>query len=187
MWTKGARIQHAPREERYPSDVTDAEWEIIAPMIPSQRQGGRRRETDLRDVMNAVRYVLRTGCQWRQLPKDFPPRSTVYNYFWEWTRYGVLDHIHHMLLVKVREAEGREASPTAAIIDTQAVKATEKGGPQRDPVGYDAGKKTKGIKRNVIVDDRAASWHRSDPGQHPGPRLRCQSDPQDAPSVPMAR
>jgi transposase len=125
---KRARIQHAPREERYPSDVTDAEWEIIAPMIPSQRQGGRRRETDMRDVMNAVRYVLRTGCQWRQLPKDFPPRSTVYNYFWEWTRYGVLDHIHHMLLVKVREAEGREASPTAAIIDTQAVKATEKGG-----------------------------------------------------------
>jgi transposase len=78
--------------------------------------------------MNAVRYVLRTGCQWRQLPKDFPPRSTVYNYFWEWTRYGVLDRIHHILLVKVREMEGREASPTAAIIDTQAVKATEKGG-----------------------------------------------------------
>ena len=82
----------------------------------------------MRDVMSAVRYVLRTGCQWRQLPKDFPPRSTVYNYFWEWTRYGVLDRIHHMLLVKVREMEGREASPTAAIIDTQAVKATEKGG-----------------------------------------------------------
>ena len=78
--------------------------------------------------MNAVRYVLRTGCQWRQLPKDFPPRSTVYNYFWQWTRYGVLDRIHHMLLMQVRELEGREASPTAAIIDTQAVKATEKGG-----------------------------------------------------------
>jgi transposase len=128
MWTKEARIQHAPREERYPSDVTDAEWAIIAPMIPPPRQGGRHRETDMRDVMNAVRYVLRTGCQWRQLPKNFPPRSTVYNYFWEWTRYGVLDRIHHMLLVKVREVEGREASPTAAIIDTQAVKATEKGG-----------------------------------------------------------
>ena len=91
MWTKEARIHHAPREERYPSDVSDAEWALIAPMIPPQRQGGRRRETDMRDVMNAVRYVLRTGCQWRQLPKDFPPRSTVYNYFWEWTRYGVLD------------------------------------------------------------------------------------------------
>ena len=83
----------------------------------------------MRDVMNAVRYVLRTGCQWRQLPKDFPPRSTVYNYFWEWTRYGVLDSIHHMLLVKVREVEGREASPTAAIIDSQSVKSAEKGGP----------------------------------------------------------
>ena len=78
--------------------------------------------------MNAVRYVLRTGCQWRQLPKDFPPRSTVYNYFWEWTRYGVLDRIHHALFVRVREMEGREPSPTATIIDTQAVKSTEKGG-----------------------------------------------------------
>jgi transposase len=77
--------------------------------------------------MNAVRYVLRTGCQWRQLPKDFPPRSTVYGYFWEWSRYGLLDRIHHALLVACREDEGREASPTAAIIDTQAVKATEKG------------------------------------------------------------
>ena len=129
MWTKEARIQHAPREGRYPSDVTDAEWAIIAPMIPPQRQGGRHRETDMREVMNAVRYVLRTGCQWRQLPKDFPPRSTVYNYFWEWTRYGVLDRIHRMLLVKVREVEGREASPTAAIIDSQSVKSAEKGGP----------------------------------------------------------
>ena len=110
MWTKEARIQHAPREERYPSDVTDAEWAIISPMIPPPRRGGRHRETDMREVMNAVRYVLRTGCQWRQLPKDFPPRSTVYNYFWEWTRYGVLDRIHHMLLVKVREMEGREAA-----------------------------------------------------------------------------
>ena len=128
MWTQEARIQHVPRQERYPSDMTDMEWAIIAPLIPPQRPGGRHRETDMREAMNAVRYVLRTGCQWRQLPKDFPPRSTVYNYFWEWTRYGVLDRIHHILLVKVREMEGREASPTAAIIDTQAVKATEKGG-----------------------------------------------------------
>jgi transposase len=131
MWTEEARNQHAPREGRYPSDVTDAEWAIIEPMIPPPRRGGRPRDTDMREVMNAVRYVLRTGCQWRQLPKDFPPRSTVYNYFWEWTRYGTLDRIHHALLVRVREAEGREASPTAAIIDTQAVKATEKGGATR--------------------------------------------------------
>ena len=96
----------SPRKERYPSDMTDTEWAIIAPLIPPQRPGGRHRETDMREAMNAVRYVLRTGCQWRQLPKDFPPRSTVYNYFWEWTRYGVLDRIHHILLVKVREMEG---------------------------------------------------------------------------------
>jgi transposase len=129
MWTSEARIQHAPRTVRYPSDVTDAEWTLIEAMIPPPRPGGRPRDTDMRAVFNAVRYVLRTGCQWRQLPKDFPPRSTVYIYFWEWTRYGVLDRIHHALLVQCREAEGREASPTAAIIDTQTAKATEKGGP----------------------------------------------------------
>jgi transposase len=128
MWTNEARLQHAPRTERYPSDVTDAEWALIAAMIPPPRPGGRPRDTDMREVFNGVRYVLRTGCQWRQLPKDFPPRSTVYNYFWEWTRYGVLDRIHHALLVQCREAEGRQASPTAAVIDTQTVKATEKGG-----------------------------------------------------------
>jgi transposase len=127
MWTQAERKQHAPRKERYPSDLTDAEWALIAPMIPPAQRGGRPRETDMREVMNAVRYVLRTGCQWRQLPKDFPPRSTVYGYFWEWSRYGLLDRIHHALLVACREDEGREASPTAAIIDTQAVKATEKG------------------------------------------------------------
>jgi transposase len=128
MWTEEARIRHAPRKERYPSDLTDAEWDLIKPMIPEAQRGGRPRKTDMREVMNAVRYVLRTGCQWRQLPKDFPPRSTVYSYFWEWSRYGVLDQIHHILLMAVREAEGREASPTGAVIDTQAVKATEKGG-----------------------------------------------------------
>lgn len=129
MWTDKARTEHALHADRYPSDVTDAEWALIAPMIPPPRPGGRPHNTDMREVFNAVRYVLRTGCQWRQLPKCFPPRSTVYNYFWEWTRYGVLDRIHHALLVQCREMEGREASPTAAVIDTQAVKATEKGGP----------------------------------------------------------
>jgi transposase len=128
MWTETARERHRPRAGRYPSDLTDAEWAIVAPMIPAPRRGGRPRETDMREVMNAVRYVLRTGCQWRELPKDFPPRSTVYGYFWEWSRYGVLDRIHHALLVQCREAEGRAATPSAAIIDTQAVKAAEKGG-----------------------------------------------------------
>jgi transposase len=108
-----------------------------------QGAGGRPRKTDMREVMNAVRYVLRTGCQWRQLPKDFPPRSTVYSYFWEWTRYGVLDRIHHEFLMACREAEGREASPTAAIIDTQAVKATEKGAAAGIPLAMTRAKKSK--------------------------------------------
>ena len=90
MWTKEARIQHVPRKERYPSDMTDMEWAIIAPLIPPQRPGGRHRETDMREAMNAVQ--LRTGCQWRQLPKDFPPRSTVYNYFWERGELNRCDH-----------------------------------------------------------------------------------------------
>src|SRR5271157_5212664 len=141
MWTEQARIEHAPRKERYPSDPTDAEWGLIEPPIPGPRRGGRRRKTDLSEVMNAVRYVLRTGCQWRQLPKDFPPRSTVYNYFWEWTRYGVLDRIHRELLMACREAEGREASPTAAAIDTKAVKATEKAGAAGIRLGMTRAKK----------------------------------------------
>lgn len=128
MWSEEARALHAPRAGRYPSDLSDAEWALIAPMIPPPRPGGRSRDTDMREVMNAVRYVLRTGCQWRELPKNFPPRSTVYGYFWEWSRYGVLDRIHHALFTACREAEGRQASPSAAIIDTQSVKATEKGG-----------------------------------------------------------
>jgi transposase len=143
MWTQAARKQHAPRKERYPSDLTDAEWALIAPMIPPAQRGGRPRETDMREVMNAVRYVLRTGCQWRQLPKDFPPRSTVYGYFWEWSRYGLLDRIHHALLVACREDEGREASPTAAIIDTQAVKATEKGAAAGIPLATMRARKSK--------------------------------------------
>jgi transposase len=128
MWSNEQRKKHKPRGGRYPSDVSDEEWAIIEPMIPLARTGGRKRETDTREVFNAIRYVDRTGCQWRQLPKDFPPHTTVYKYFWEWTRYGVLDRIHQILLERCRETCGREGDPTAAIIDTQVAKATEKGG-----------------------------------------------------------
>jgi putative transposase len=128
MWTDEARARHAPHGGRYPSDLTEAEWELIAPLIPPPRRGGRKRKTDMRECVNAVFYVSRTGCQWRQLPKCFPPHTTVYNYFWEWSRYGVLDRMHEALYLAERERQGREASPTAAVIDTQSVKATEKGG-----------------------------------------------------------
>jgi len=129
MWTKKQREMHKPRSGRYPSDCTDDEWAIIEPMLPPEKRGGRKRETDMREVFNATRYIDRTGCQWRQLPKDFPPSTTVYRYFWDWTRYGVFDRIHQALLEKCREACGREAAPTAGVIDTQVAKATEKGGP----------------------------------------------------------
>jgi len=169
MWTKEARIQHAPRTDRYPSDMTDAEWEIVEPFLPPPRTGGRPRETDMREVMNAVRYVLRTGCQWRQLPKCFPPRSTVYNYFWNWSRYGTLDAIHHALLVQCREAEGRKAGPTAAIIDTLGSrKRPKKGGLARSGRvrrgQKDQGNQTQCARRY----DRTRAWHRGHPGGHPG-------------------
>ena len=108
--------------------MTDPEWALIAPLIPPAKRGGRKREVDVRDVLNAILYVLGTGCQWRALPKDLPPKSTVHNYFtlWEWD--GTLDRIHHELYVMTRELEGREASPTAGAIDSQSVKSAEKGG-----------------------------------------------------------
>ncbi len=128
MWTDEARALHKQQSGRYPSDTTDAQWALLAPMIPPPRTGGRPRETDMRRVVDAILYVLRTACQWRQLPKDFPPRSTVYDYFWEWQRYGTLDRMLHALLMACREAEGREATPSAAVIDSQSVKSAEKGG-----------------------------------------------------------
>jgi transposase len=129
MWTDEQRARHKPAAgQRYPSDLSDAEWALIAGMIPPARTGGRSRKTDMREVLNAILYVLRTGCQWRALPKDFPPRSTVYDYLWDWRRYGLLDRIHAALLAACREQDGREPSPSAGILDSQSVKAAEKGG-----------------------------------------------------------
>ena len=112
----------------YATNLTDGQWALIAPLIPPERNGGRHRETDMRRAVDAILYVLRTGCQWRALPKDFPPHSTVYRYFWEWTRYGVLDRIHTQLVAQSRGARGRETEPTAAVIDSRSVAAAEKGG-----------------------------------------------------------
>ena len=113
---------------RYPSDVTDEEWELIKPQIAPAKRGGRKRAVDEREIVNAIMYVLSTGCQWRALPKDFPPRSTVWHYLDLWSYDGTLERIHHELYVKCREKAGREASPTAAIVDSQSVKSAEKGG-----------------------------------------------------------
>ena len=133
MWTPDHRRAAARHGPRYPSDLTDAEWALVEPLIPPAKRGGRRRSVNLREVLNAIFYVLSTGCQWNALPKDLPPKSTVYDYLdlWDWD--GTLERIHHTLYVAVRQREGREASPTAAIIDSQSVKGAQKGALRSTP------------------------------------------------------
>ena len=129
MWTTQNRIRYDRSALRYPSDLTDDEWAYVEPLIPPARRGGNKRHVDVREVMNGIMYVLSTGCQWRAIPKDLPPRSTVHDYLDLWSYDGTLDRIHHALYVECREQGEREASPTAAIIDSQSVKSAEKGGP----------------------------------------------------------
>ena len=131
MWTSENRKRYDRSQLRYPSDLTDEEWQLIEPLIPPAKRGGRKREVNVREVMNGVMYVLSTGCQWRAIPKDLPPRSTVFAYLDLWSWDGTLERIHFELYVKCREQAGREASPTAAIADSQSVKSAEKGGLDR--------------------------------------------------------
>ncbi len=128
MWTAENRPRYNRDKLRYPSDLTDAEWTHIEPLISPAKRGGGKRRVNIREVLNGVMYILSTGCQWRYLPKDLPPKSTVHDYLSLWTWDGTLDRIHHALYVKCREKAGREASPTACIIDSQSVKSAEKGG-----------------------------------------------------------
>jgi transposase len=128
MWTVEQRQAHDRAGLRYPSDLTDAEWALIEPLIPPAKRGGRKRTVNIRAVLDGIFYVLATGCQWRALPKDLPPKSTVHDYLTLWAWDGTLKRLHHALFVQTREQAGREASPTAAIIDSQSVKSAEKGG-----------------------------------------------------------
>jgi len=134
MWTAENRPRYSRDTLRYPSDLTDDEWALVEPLIPPAKRGGRRRSVDMREVVNGLMYVLSTGCQWRYVPKDLPPKSTLFNYFDLWTYHGVIDRIHHALYVQCRERLEREASPTACIIDSQSVKGAEKGGPKLTPM-----------------------------------------------------
>ena len=129
MWTTENRPRCNRDRLRYPSDLTDEEWALVEPLIPSAKRGGRRRTVVVREVLNGAMYVLSTGCQWRYLPRDLPPKSTVHDYLTRWNYDGTLERIHHALYVQCREAAGRAASPTACVIDSQSVKSAEKGGP----------------------------------------------------------
>ena len=128
MWTAKNRARYNRDTLRYPSDVTEEEWAVIAPLIPPARRGGRKRSVNIREVFNGVLYLLSTGCQWRAIPKDLPPRSTLFHYLAGWEADGTLRRIQAELDGQCREQAGRSPSPTAGIIDSQSVKSTEKGG-----------------------------------------------------------
>lgn len=150
MWTRASRSRMAgfeKRSKRYPTDLTDEEWLFIQPFLPPVARRGRKPETDLRDVLDALRYLARTGGGWRMLPNDFPPWQTVYWWFRRFVRRLLFRTIHDVTLMLDREREGREQSPTAAVVDSQSIKA-----PAAEKRGFDAGKKVVGRKRHIAVD-----------------------------------
>lgn len=149
VWKPGTRKEYARNRQEYASNMTDAEWRKIEPHLPAPAKTGRPRKTSLRQVVNAIFYLLQSGCQWDMLPGDFPPWQTVYGYFRSWRKNGTWQRVHDALYVAVRDLEGREASPALAMMDSQSSKT---GPDARENVGYDAGKKIKGRKRHIVVD-----------------------------------
>jgi transposase len=142
MWTDENRQRYNRDQLRYPSDLTDDEWSEVKSLIRPAKRGGRRREVDVREVLNGIMYVLSTGCQWRYIPRDLPPKSTVYGYLQRWDYDGTLGKIHYALYQKCREQVGRRPSPTACVIDSQSVKSAEKGGPASIPKAMMRGRKS---------------------------------------------
>ena len=128
MWTQENRCRYDRSHPRYPSDLKDEEWALVGPEIPPARRGKNKRTVDVREVLNGLMHLLGTSCQWSAIPRDFPPKTTIHDCFDCWADDRTLERIHHVLYVGCREMEGRRASPTAAVIDSQSVKSAEKGG-----------------------------------------------------------
>jgi putative transposase len=147
-WTETTRPHYRRDDRRYASDLKDGEWDVIAPLMPARSPLGRPREVDLREVVNAIMYILATGCQWRALPTDFPPRSTIQGYFYRWRDDGTWHWINDALVKLARRSVGRKATASAGIIDSQSAPTTESGGLR----GIDAGKRIKGRKRHIVTD-----------------------------------
>jgi transposase len=171
MWKPEHRVAADRRGLRYPSDIIDAEWALVSSLIPPARRGGRKSSVDVGEVLSPIFYVLATGCQWKALPKDLPAKSTAHFYLMLWHWDGALERIHHALYGASRQAAGRQASPTAAIIASQSAKAAQKGAPRLTPRGSTLART--GRKRHILVDTRRRSRSQCLSASSGGDITRC--------------